>query len=63
MLGQVLLYYVITTNAYLYPMMCHIYGEFKGENVILETNKEDHCHKIPFFSGSMHDESCILLSI
>ncbi len=26
-----------------------MYGEFKWENVILQTNKEDNCHKIPFF--------------
>ena len=54
---------VVLCYAYLYPMMAHMYGEFKGENVILETNKEDHCHKIPFLSVSMQDESCVLLSI
>ena len=30
------------------PYLCRAYGEFKGGNVILQTNKEDHCHKIPF---------------
>ena len=50
---------VVLCYAYLYPMMCHMYGELKVDNLILETNKEDHFHKIPCFSGSMRDESCV----
>ena len=56
---------VVVCYAYLYPMMCHMYCEFKGENVILEANKELRPlpYKIPFLSVSMQDESCVLLSI
>ena len=60
-LRLVLLYYVMLTCI----VWCAIsmYGEFKGKHVILQTNKENHCHKIPFLSGSMQDESCVLFSI
>ena len=54
---EVILYYYYIIH------MCHMHGEFKGKNVILQTDKQDHCHNIPFFSGSMQDKFCVLLSI